>query len=94
MAESPKYKVYRGKEYIGCVKDATDAAVLVSVQTDGEVRLGHSFVLWREGKDGCAGESYDTAAEMILQREREVNQRSYDRLQRHITNAQGRALAN
>jgi hypothetical protein len=23
MAASPKYKVYRGKEYIGCVKDAT-----------------------------------------------------------------------
>lgn len=39
---SPKYKVYRGKEYIGCVKDATDAAVLVSIQTEGSVRLGHS----------------------------------------------------
>lgn len=83
MAASPKYKIYRGKEYVGCVKDATDAAVLVSVQTDGEVRLGHSFVLWREGKDGCAGESYDTAAELILERERGVNQRSYERQHGH-----------
>lgn len=82
MAQSPKYKVYKGKEYIGCVKDATDAAVLVSVQEAGEVRLGHSFVLWREGKDGRAGESYDAAAELIIQREREVHQRSYDRAQR------------
>lgn len=69
MAQSPKYKVYRGKDYIGCVKDATDAAVLVSIQTDGEVRLGHKRVLWREGIDGHAGESYDAAAEKILERE-------------------------
>lgn len=71
MAQSPKYKVYRGTEYIGCVKDATDAAVLVSIQTDGTVRIGHSLkhVLWREGIDGIAGESYDTCAEMILERE-------------------------
>jgi hypothetical protein len=73
MAKSPKYKIYRGKEYIGCVKDATDAAVLVSIQTDGEVRLEHSStVLWREGADGSAGESYDTAAELILEREHEA----------------------
>lgn len=69
MAQSPRYKVYRGNEYIGCVKDATDAAVLVSIQTDGTVRIGHKRVLWTEGVDGFAGESYDIAAEMILERE-------------------------
>lgn len=69
MAQSPKYKIYRGKEYIGCVKDPTDAAVLVSVQTEGTVRLGHSHILWTEGVDGEAGESYDLCAETILNRE-------------------------
>lgn len=69
MAQSPKYKVYRGSEYIGCVKDATDAAVLVSIQENGTVRLGHKKVLWTEGSDGNAGESYDLAAEKILERE-------------------------
>lgn len=70
MAQSPKYKVYRGKEYIGCLKDATDAAVLVALYPDdGTVRLGHKRVLWTEGVDGFAGESYDAAAEKILERE-------------------------
>lgn len=42
MAQSPKYKIYRRKKYIGCVKDATDAAVLVSVQADGEESRSNS----------------------------------------------------
>lgn len=71
MAQSPKYKVYRGSDYIGCVKDATDAAVLVSIQENGTVRLGHKRILWTEGVDGSAGESYDAAAELILSREQE-----------------------
>jgi hypothetical protein len=82
---SPKYKIYRVKEYVGSVKYATDAAVLVSVQSDGEVRLEHSFILWREGKDGHAGESYDAAAETILQREAEVHHRSFERSQKRLT---------
>lgn len=69
MGQSPKYKVYKGDEYIGCVKDATDAAVLVSIQEGGTVRLGHKKILWTEGVDGLAGESYDAAAELILERE-------------------------
>jgi hypothetical protein len=77
MAQSPKYKIYRGKEYVGCVKHATDAAVLVSVQTDGTVRLGHSRILWTEGVDGEASDSYDGAADVILQRENEpINRRT------------------
>lgn len=69
MAQSPKYKIYKGAEYVGCVKDATDAAVLVAVQENGTVRLGHKRVLWTEGADGFAFDSYDAAAEKILERE-------------------------
>lgn len=69
MAQSPKYKIYKGTEYIGCVKNPNDAAVLVSVQENGTVRLGHKRVLWTEGVDGSAGESCDAAAEKMLERE-------------------------
>jgi len=77
MAQSPKYKVYKGKEYIGCVKYAEDAAALVALQDCGSVRLGHAYVLWTEGADGNAGDSYDAAAELIHQREREANEKAF-----------------
>jgi hypothetical protein len=77
MAQSPKYKVYRDKEYIGCVKYAEDAAALVAIQDNGSVRLGHSFVLWNEGVDGNAGDSYDVAAEKMREREHEANAKAY-----------------
>lgn len=77
MAQSPKYKIYRGKEYVGCVKDAEDAAALVAIQENGTVRLGHSIVLWTEGVDGSAGDSYDVAADKMREREREANEKAY-----------------
>ena len=74
---SPKYKVYKGSEYVGCAKYAEDAAALVALQEDGSVRLLHKYVLWTQGVDGDAGESYDAAAELMHQREREVNEKAY-----------------
>ena len=74
---SPKYKVYKGSEYIGSVKYAEDAAALVALQDSGTVRLSHKYVLWTQGADGDAGESYDAAAELMRQREREVNEKAY-----------------
>lgn len=70
MAQSPKLKIYNSaKEYIGCVKYFEDAAALVSIQDDGAtVRYGHTRVLWTQGVDGNAGESYDGAAEIMRAR--------------------------
>ena len=52
MAASPRFKVYtESGEYIGAVKYASDAAVLVGVRMKGTVRDGHlkRDVVWHEG---------------------------------------------
>ena len=72
MAASPQFKVYTskdaGEEYIGCTKYASDAAVLISVLGEGAtIRNGHQRrdIVWTEGWDGLAGESYDTVEDAI-----------------------------
>lgn len=72
-ATAPKtdWKVYRDGEFVAAFKFPEDAAVLVSA-TGGQVRFGHSMVVWTEGKeDFSAGESYDRAGEVMEQRRRE-----------------------
>lgn len=79
MAQSPQYKVYRDKEYVASFKYAGDAAVLVAA-THGEVRWGHSHVIWREGSEYIsAGESYDAAAELMHSRIDALHQRAFAR---------------
>ena len=83
MAQSPKYKVYRNKEYIGCCKYAEDAAALVSLTPEGQVRWGHSLVVWREGQEEFpAGESYDMAARTINTRIDAYNESAFSRVYR------------
>jgi len=69
MAASPQFKVYSASgEYIGCVKYAEDAAVLVGICGGGDgakVKWQHSKVVWTQGVDGDAAESYDAAAQEI-----------------------------
>ena len=65
MAGSPPWKVYRDNEYVASCKYAEDAAALVSA-SGGAVKYGHSLVVWREGQEEfSAGESYDSAAEVM-----------------------------
>lgn len=83
MAGSPDFKIYRDKEYVGCCKYAEDAAALVAV-SGGEVRWGHSsaWVLWREGQEGFpAGESYDSAAQMMRDRLMDKQQHAHIKAQ-------------
>ena len=71
MAASPRYKVYsvEGK-YLASFKYASDAASLVGCRgTLGTtIRDGHSTVVWEDGKDGEAGDSYDRVADVIHSR--------------------------
>lgn len=68
MASSPQWKVYRDGEYVAACKYAEDAAALVS-NFGGVVKHGHKLVVWTEGaEEFIAGESYDGAAEVMLQR--------------------------
>lgn len=68
MAGVPKWKVYRDGEYVGCVKHADDAAVLVSV-AGGVVKYDHRLIVWTEGAEAFeAGESYDRAGDVMRER--------------------------
>ncbi len=64
MASSPVIKVYTASgEYEGSVKHWESAAALVSMLGEGAtIRHNHRHIVWTEGKDGSASESYDTVA--------------------------------
>ena len=70
MASTPRFKVYSpAGEYIAACRYVDDAAVLVAFQGEGaRVKLEHRRVLWTEGADGLASESYDAAAHVMLDR--------------------------
>lgn len=70
MAQSPALKVYdpNGK-YIGSAKEVLGAAVMAQVYGEGStIRLGHSRVLYTQGKDGDACESYDSTGALMVER--------------------------
>lgn len=83
MAGSPQFKVYDANgEYIGCVKYAEDAAVLVGICGRGDgakVKWQHTKTVWTQGEDGDAAESYDAAAETINGRLAQYQRDSYVR---------------
>jgi hypothetical protein len=70
MAAAPQWKIYNDDgEYIAACKYIEDAAVIVANQPDGStIRDGHRTVVWTEGRDGRAWESYDWVAEVALKR--------------------------
>lgn len=77
MASTPQWKVYRGGkngEYIAATKYAEDAAVLVAMTTDGVVKYDHKQVVWTEGAEEFkAGESYDRAVALMIERRNAEN---------------------
>lgn len=78
MAQSPQFKVYRGKEYVAACKHAEDAAALVAISCGGTIKHGHTLVVWREGQEAfSAGESYDGAAQIMRQRITAAHQAHY-----------------
>ena len=73
MANAPYLKLYNPQgEYVACFKCLEDAAALAGIYGDGaEIRDGHNkrSTIWREGhEEFSAGESYDGAAQIMLDR--------------------------
>ena len=70
MASSPKWKIYNSLgEYIAACKEIEAAAALVALYGNGAtIRPYHKQPLWVEGKDGCAGDSYDLVRDTIYAR--------------------------
>ena len=67
MAASPDWKVYcKNGVYQAACKEIEAAAALASFYGDGAtIRYQHTQVVWIEGKDGKAGDSYDAVAQKV-----------------------------
>ena len=69
MAASPKWKVYSPEnEYVAACKHVEDAAAVVALRGDGAtIREGHTkaTIVWIEGTDGHAGDSYDAVVDRV-----------------------------
>lgn len=67
LSESLPYSVYREGELMAATAYPEDAAASVSLLGEGGVVrcTATDAVLWTEGRDGIAAESFDVAAEII-----------------------------
>ena len=69
MAQSPRFKVFTEQgEYVASAKTPTIAAMVVSGLGGGTIRDGHGPIVWTDGKDGDAGESYDVVEDIVWSR--------------------------
>lgn len=79
---SPKYKIYDadGVYQASCKEAEAAAALVASIYSGGTVRFDHSkkSIVWTEGsEDFSASESYDGAAMVMFEREREIQAATY-----------------
>lgn len=67
MAASPQWKVYTPQgEYVASTKHTEGASLLMSLYgTGATIRFDHRKVVWTEGVDGAACQSYDYTADQI-----------------------------
>ena len=71
MASSPQFKVYSPHgQYLAACKYPEDAAAIIALHGDGaQIRWGHKFIVWDEGKETCpAGESFDLVSGTVWDR--------------------------
>lgn len=83
MSGSPRWKVYDADgEYQASCKEVECAATVVALYGPNSViRDGWQGrkIVWREGADGCAGESVDECAREVWARVDEIIQRQRER---------------
>jgi len=70
MGASPIYKVYDPMGgYVASCKDTEGASLLMDLYGAGStIRYDHRLVVWTEGIDGRASNSYDDNRDKITQR--------------------------
>lgn len=88
MSGSPRYKVYTAqREHVASCKHLEDCAAIVALYGNGaQVRVGHSMVIWTEGREEIpASESFDRAAEIMLWHERDAQAKAHAKAQSHVT---------
>lgn len=72
MSGTPRWKVYDGDGlYVAACRYIEDAAAVVGGHDDGStIRDGahNRRIVWREGKDGHAADSYDDVAATVNMR--------------------------
>ena len=69
MSGTPKYKAFRGKEYVAALKHPEDVAVLISAEVVNRVSYDRAVWVWKESDDpAIAANSYDDAAELMAKR--------------------------
>ena len=74
MSGTPKYKLFRGKEYIAACKYPEDVAVLISAHITDRVSYDRAIDVWTANDDpAIAAESYDVAADLMEKRIRAYN---------------------
>lgn len=70
MGHSPQWKIYtRDNEYVASTKNTDTASLVAGYYGDGTtIRFDHRKVVWTEGTDGSAANSYDETNEIIMSR--------------------------
>lgn len=69
MSGTPKYKLFRGKEYVAACKRPEDVAVLISAEVVDRVTYDRAVWVWTEADSpSIAAESYDAAADLMTKR--------------------------
>ncbi len=70
MARSLRFKIYNPEGvYVASARWPEEAAVVVAFLGAGAtIRNGHRELVWTEGQDGSAAESYDTTAAIVFAR--------------------------
>lgn len=77
MSGTPKFKCFRGKEYVAAVKHPEDCAVLISAGVVDRVTFDRAVWVWTESDDeSIAANSYDDAAEIMMNRLHQHNIRA------------------
>jgi len=67
---SPQWKIYTAEgEYVASTKHTEGASLLMDLYGEGAtIRYDHRKIVWTEGVDGNAAQSYDSTAELIRTR--------------------------